>query len=387
MSVDAKGKVFLSYSRRDAAFADEIKISLESHGYGATIDQEDLFPGYSWEERLHVLIRDADSIAYLVSSASLSSVECIKELGVAREEGKRIIPLVIGQVDYGGLPVELRELQFIFLVGEGKTFAKGMAALIEALGTDIEWVNKHSAFSQAARRWRELGGPRSNLLRGVELKQARKWLKDASAPFGMRISPQTSEFIDASSAQATRSRGWTVFLTTAFIGVVIWAGTAHYLWQRSTTAEAQVEGLQQQIVARPTTSTGALSARQADQVTLDLLIQSLLSENRGLRHQTRGDITHLLRDRNDAVLNRALIRSVRERASAGGNQYRLYLGAGVALSNLSPTAPMDDRTAALTDLRVMYCAVEHDRQGREALMGATRIVSQDPQAPPPSCGS
>ena len=69
----AKPRVFLSYSRQDAAFAGELVISVESYGFEVMIDREDLFPGERWEPRLQSLIADADTTVCVVSAQWLAS--------------------------------------------------------------------------------------------------------------------------------------------------------------------------------------------------------------------------------------------------------------------------------------------------------------------------
>ena len=54
-------KVFLSYSRDDAAFADELVSAMEWAGYTVTIDRASIVEGEDWRRRLGALIADADT--------------------------------------------------------------------------------------------------------------------------------------------------------------------------------------------------------------------------------------------------------------------------------------------------------------------------------------
>ena len=57
-----KLKVFISYSRRDAAdFADELVAGLELAGFAPFIDRDDIKPGEPWEDRLGGLIMQSES--------------------------------------------------------------------------------------------------------------------------------------------------------------------------------------------------------------------------------------------------------------------------------------------------------------------------------------
>jgi TIR domain len=60
-----KLKVFISYSRRDAAdFADELVAGLELAGFAPFIDRHDIEPGERWEERLGGLIAQSDTVVF-----------------------------------------------------------------------------------------------------------------------------------------------------------------------------------------------------------------------------------------------------------------------------------------------------------------------------------
>ena len=51
-----KLKVFISYSRVDEAFADDLKLALEDKGYEVEIDKHSIRQGEEWQARLGKLI-------------------------------------------------------------------------------------------------------------------------------------------------------------------------------------------------------------------------------------------------------------------------------------------------------------------------------------------
>jgi TIR domain len=65
-----KLNVFISYSRDDIAFADQLRAALLAYDFAVTIDRESIRPGEDWEQRLGLLIRDADTIVFVLSPAS-----------------------------------------------------------------------------------------------------------------------------------------------------------------------------------------------------------------------------------------------------------------------------------------------------------------------------
>ncbi len=88
-----KLKVFVSYSRKDSAFAKELVAGLELTGFDPFIDQHDIAAAEDWEERLGALIRDADTVVYVLSPNSVASVRCQWEVDKATAIAKRLGPI------------------------------------------------------------------------------------------------------------------------------------------------------------------------------------------------------------------------------------------------------------------------------------------------------
>ena len=63
-----KLKVFISYSRRDAAeFADDLVAGLELAGFAPFLDRHDIAAGEDWEARLGGLIAQSDTVVFVVT--------------------------------------------------------------------------------------------------------------------------------------------------------------------------------------------------------------------------------------------------------------------------------------------------------------------------------
>src|SRR6201991_668183 len=116
-------KVFVSYSRADKAFASDLVLGLAACGFAPYIDRQDIAAGEDWSQRLTGLIKDADTIVYVVSPDSVTSDHCTQELREALGSAKRILPVVWRPVADASTPEELRRLNYIFFTGEGRTFA------------------------------------------------------------------------------------------------------------------------------------------------------------------------------------------------------------------------------------------------------------------------
>jgi len=72
---DALG-VFVSYARRDAAFAARLVEALERRGLRARIDTRDLPTLEEWRRELTGLIAAADAVVFIISPASVTSDVC-----------------------------------------------------------------------------------------------------------------------------------------------------------------------------------------------------------------------------------------------------------------------------------------------------------------------
>src|SRR5215467_2693714 len=109
-----KLKVFISYSRRDsAAFADELVAGLEVAGFAPFLDRHDIAAGEDWEARLGGLIREADTVVYVISPEAVKSERCGWEVDKTLALSKRLIPVIYQPATEADIPDRLRRLQFI----------------------------------------------------------------------------------------------------------------------------------------------------------------------------------------------------------------------------------------------------------------------------------
>jgi formylglycine-generating enzyme required for sulfatase activity len=172
-----KLKVFVSYSRRDSSdFAKELVTGLELAGFAPFLDQHDIAAGEDWEARLGGLIRQADTVVFVVSPEAVKSERCTWEVNTALAESKRVLPIVAKAVPESEIPEQLRRRQFIrFDTGPGIT--RPLSQLADALRQDLDWVREHTRIGELAGRWEARGRPESVLLRGDDLKAAQTWLE------------------------------------------------------------------------------------------------------------------------------------------------------------------------------------------------------------------
>jgi formylglycine-generating enzyme required for sulfatase activity len=233
-------KVFISYSRRDSGeFADELLAGLELAGFSPFLDRHDIAAGEEWETRLGALIRQADTVVYVISPESVKSPRCEWEVEKAIAEAKRVLPVIFKSVADADIPAELQRRQFIhFDTGPGIT--RPLAQLADALRQDLDWIREHTRLGELAQRWDGRDRPASLLLRSDDLIAAQAWA-DRWKPGAPAVTDvvqrlitasKTQEALDRAQSMAVRRRmRWTEFLAAAcglaaFFAIVGW-------WQQS----------------------------------------------------------------------------------------------------------------------------------------------------------
>ena len=87
--------VFVSYSRKDSDRAAEIVRNLESAGYEVWRDTDDIRGGETWRRSITHGITTARLVMLLVSPNSLASENVERELSIAQDQHKRILPVSI----------------------------------------------------------------------------------------------------------------------------------------------------------------------------------------------------------------------------------------------------------------------------------------------------
>ena len=230
---DTKTRVFISYSRKDMAFADKLEAALKARGFEVLIDREEIYAFEDWWKRIEALIGRADTVVFVLSPDAVKSEVALREVAHAASLNKRFAPIVCRRVEDATVPDELRQLNFIFFDDAGH-FEQSVDRLTEALRTDIGWVRQHTEYGEAERRWSAAGCPRGLLLHSPMLEVAEFWI--GSRPFGAPDPTQKIQAFVAASRKAARSaqRVWRVVLASTFtlligiiLGLVGWMNQAY----------------------------------------------------------------------------------------------------------------------------------------------------------------
>jgi WD40 repeat protein len=232
--------VFISYSRKDKAFVQQMAKALEAAKRQAWVDWQDIPPTAKWLEEIYAGIEASTTFIFILSPDSIVSKTCMQEVAHAVEFKKRIIPLVCHRVDPMEVIEPLRELNWIFFTPQDR-FDEAFQELLFALDTDLAYWHQAARLLTYAKDWENKGRNAGLTLRGQELREAERWLAEGATKQPSPNKLQT-EFITA-SRRATNTRQRRTISGLSVVSVVLAASTilSFILYQLSQTQKAQIQ--------------------------------------------------------------------------------------------------------------------------------------------------
>ncbi|MBN1452449.1 MAG: SUMF1/EgtB/PvdO family nonheme iron enzyme [Anaerolineales bacterium] len=128
-------QIFISYSRRDLAFVEQLAADLKATGLDVWYDLSGLEGGSRWSRELEKAIRESQYVLVVLSPDSVSSKWVEEEFLFASELNKKIVPLFYRQCS---LPFGYRTLHFIDV--QGSKYKQNFDEVLRALGV---WSVEH----------------------------------------------------------------------------------------------------------------------------------------------------------------------------------------------------------------------------------------------------
>ncbi|MBZ0278326.1 MAG: TIR domain-containing protein [Anaerolineae bacterium] len=207
--------VFISYSRRDGEFVQRLNHAFVSANRVVWIDWQSIPRGEDWWREIESGIEGADSFICVVSEHWLTSEICHRELRYARQNNKRILPVIRQEIkgdvekQVKGTWMDLtweqdarnnwdyiRHLNWVFFDDDTR-FDTEFPALLTALEEDQPHIKAHTRYQTRALEWERSNHNPSFLLKGDELSFAETWLA-SSAGKDPQPTEQHTAFIQAS---------------------------------------------------------------------------------------------------------------------------------------------------------------------------------------------
>jgi WD40 repeat protein len=171
-------KLFVSYSRKDSVAARKIIQALADMGQDMWVDWEDIPPASDWLEQILRGIESVDAFIFMVSPDSAISEVCKVEINHAAKNNKRIIPIVLRQVQPTDTVDVIKKLNWIFLRETEDDFTGSLERIKTAIELDFDWVEEHSRLQNRALDW-DRRKEASLLLRGRDLWNVRQKIQVA----------------------------------------------------------------------------------------------------------------------------------------------------------------------------------------------------------------
>ncbi|MCI4665927.1 MAG: TIR domain-containing protein [Neomegalonema sp.] len=243
----ARGRVFISYSRKDLAAAERLRDELIARGVNAYLDKHDIAPGEPWRERIGKLIASAEKILFLISKDSVSSPICDWEVNEAERQAKPIIPMMIRETPLkapphveGAEPVKvvpprLQRLNILHARDAAELEAV-WPKLTEALLTDLTWEREKTDLNNDAEKWDKAKRPSRLLIwRDTVLRAAERW-RDSRPANALPPTETQLDFISESRRAFSRRQTF-IRIGLAAIALLMTAAAGIAIWQRGEAVE------------------------------------------------------------------------------------------------------------------------------------------------------
>ncbi len=176
-------QVFLAYAHEDKAVMEQVRRSLWREGIVVWVNANasDIQAGEDFQQAIDQGIEQADNLIYLLSPHALASDQCGRELSYAQALHKRIVPILVGEIEATQDPDRWLERHYIDLTNHATENADGgaISKLLRDLETDADYYQTHKELLVKALKWKHQHRNPSILLRGHDLRQAEIWLKTA----------------------------------------------------------------------------------------------------------------------------------------------------------------------------------------------------------------
>ncbi len=228
--------VFVSYAREDTRVVERLATALRGHGREVWIDTDAIRGTEEWERAVDAGIESSDAVAFVLSPAFVDSEQCGRELEYAVHNGKRLVPLLARAVDPADVAPELARLNWIAVRDAD---GAEVAAVEEALDTDLDWLRTHTDLLVRAVAWEARNEDRGLLLRGRPLTDAEHFLASASGK-EPPPAPLHARYVVASRRAATRRQRGAIAAVTTFLVVALALAAVAYVQRNRAVHESNL---------------------------------------------------------------------------------------------------------------------------------------------------
>lgn len=134
---------FISYSKTNRGFALELAKQLKASGFLVWLDQLDIPTGARWDDEVEKALTECEIFLVILTSQSIVSHNVKDEIGYAIDSNKRILPILLDQVN---VPFRLRRFQYVDFTN--KSNEEGIEAAKQLLRKLIDTPREPEAVPQ-----------------------------------------------------------------------------------------------------------------------------------------------------------------------------------------------------------------------------------------------
>jgi len=251
-------KLFVSYSRKDSVAARNLIESFKSIEQDVWVDWESIPPAVDWLEQIFRGIEESDAFIFLVSPDSVASEVCNVEISRAAQNNKRIIPIVLRDVDPKLTHENIRKLNWTF-IREIDNFDEGLLKVKTAIELDLDWLEEHRRLQVRSLEWHRKKDV-SLLLRGRDLRNAQHMVATATAKDPFPTDLQKTFIQHSQRSERNRLIAW----VATGVAVVIMAVLSFYaVIQKNQATENAIKANQNRDVAERNATRALNNEREA----------------------------------------------------------------------------------------------------------------------------
>lgn len=228
--------IFISYSRKDAAFVRRLHEALAAQDRKTWVDWEGIPPSADWIREIEAAVDAAEAFVFVLSPDAAASPVCLRELAHAVAQNKRLLPLVWRDIDAAAAPAALARLNWVWF-REQDHFDTAVATLLQAVDTDLDWVRLHTRLLVRAAEWDTKAQGASLALQGTELLAAEQWLALGSQKEPPPTALQTRYILQ--SRQQASTRRLRLLGAASLAAVVVAVLGTLFVFQRQATARQE----------------------------------------------------------------------------------------------------------------------------------------------------
>ncbi|MEM7064123.1 MAG: TIR domain-containing protein [Cyanobacteria bacterium P01_B01_bin.77] len=176
-------QVFLCHDDQDQDTAEQIRQSLMRRDITVWNYRTDIQTSQDYHSAIDRGVEEADNVIFILSPHSAQSDYCQRELDMALQLHKRVIPILAAATDEAMVPDSLKSLQYIDLTvnRQASHYLAGESELLKQLNIEAAYYTEHKIWLTQALKWERQQQNPTMLLRGYNLRRAESWLKVARA--------------------------------------------------------------------------------------------------------------------------------------------------------------------------------------------------------------